>query len=81
MDDIERLLGDRLAVVARLAHGDEPLVGEHRLDDDIGAVAARHLELVLVGLFQQAEGFEVGDDGLAGIEAVQAAVFLRGVAR
>jgi hypothetical protein len=27
---------------------------------------------VLVGLFEDAEGFEVGDDGLAGVEAVEA---------
>jgi hypothetical protein len=74
---VERLLGDRLAVGAGLAHGDEPLVGEHRLDDDAGAVAARHLQLVLVGLLQHAEGFEVGDDGLARVEAVEAAVLFR----
>ena len=62
-----------------LRHGDEPLVGEHRLDDHVGAVAARHLEAtcVLVGLSRtMAERLQVGDDGLAGVEAVQAAVFL-----
>jgi hypothetical protein len=34
---------------------------------------------VLVGLFQDAEGFEVGNDSLAGVEAVEAAVFLGGI--
>jgi hypothetical protein len=36
--------------------------------------AARHHELVLLGLDQQALGFQVGHHGLAGHEAVQAAV-------
>ncbi len=74
---VERLLRDGFAIGARLGHGDEPLVGQHRLDHDAGTVAARHLQFVLVGLFQDAQRFQVGDDGLAGVEAVQATVLLR----
>jgi hypothetical protein len=59
----------------RLAHGDEPLVGQHRLDDHAGTVAARHHQLVRLDLFQQALRFQVGHDLLARFEAVQARYF------
>jgi hypothetical protein len=61
----------------RLAHGDEPLVGQHGLDDLAGAGAARHHQLVLLGLDQQALRLQVGHDGLAGGKAPRShAVFL-----
>ncbi len=75
-----RLVGDGGAagvfLVALGLHGDKPLVGEHGLDDLAGAGAARHHELVLFGLDQQAGGFQVGDHGLAGHKAVHAVVLL-----
>ncbi len=54
-----------------------PLVGEHRLDDRVGAVAPRHHQLVRLGFNQQTLRFEVGDDFLAGVETVQALVLRR----
>jgi hypothetical protein len=74
---VDGLLRDRLAggvLLADLGHGHEPLVGEHGLDHLAGAGAARHHQLVLLGLDQQALRFQVGHDLLAGDEAVQAAV-------
>ena len=65
--------------MASLGHGHEPLVGQHRLDHRTGAGAARHHELVLLGLDQQAQRLQVGHDRLAGIEAVEAAVLFRRV--
>ncbi len=76
---VDRLAGDGAAVGARLRHGDEPLVGEHRLDDLPGARAARHHELVLAHLHEQALRLQVGHDTLAGVEAVEPAVGLRRV--
>ncbi len=73
---VDRLLRDRLAVGAGLGHGHVPLVGQHRLDDGAGARAARHHQLVLLGLDQEAQRVEVGHHGLARHEAVEAAVFL-----
>ena len=73
------LVGDRGAAgvvfIALGGHGDEPLVRQHGFDHLAGAGAARHHELVLLGLDQQAGGFEVGHDLFAGDETVQAAVF------
>jgi hypothetical protein len=76
---VERHFGDRLARVEgafrrRLGHGDEPLVGQHRFDDHVGAVAARHHQLVRLDRFQQAQRVEVGDDLLARHETVHADV-------
>ena len=71
-DRLERGLGER-----RDLH--VPLVGEIGLDDGVGAVAARHLELVRLDLLDEPGGFELGDDLLARLEAVQAAVSLRRV--
>jgi hypothetical protein len=72
-------LRDGLAILARLGHGDEPLVGEHRFDDHAGTVAAGNLQLVRFGVDEHASGFEVGHDGLAGVEAVEALVLGGGV--
>lgn len=76
---VQRHLGDRAAgearaIGGRLAHGDEPLVGQHRLDDDAGAIAARHHQRVLLHLGQQAQRFQVHHDALAGFEAVLPAI-------
>ena len=67
---LDRRLGQRLDLHV-------PLVGEVGLDDLAGAVAARHHQLVVVDLLQQAGGFQVRDDVFAGLEAVHAAVGLR----
>jgi hypothetical protein len=70
----QRLLGDAHSIFARFAHSHEPLVGEHRLDHHAGAVAARHFEFVLLGLLEQAECFEIGDDLFARYETIQVLV-------
>ena len=85
-DLVQRRLGDRLAreesaFRGRLAHGDEPLVRQHRLDDDARAVAARHHQFMRLDLLQQALRVEVGDDLLARGEAVHAAIGGRRVVR
>jgi hypothetical protein len=46
LDRVEPLLGEAAAVAPRLRRRDEPLVGEHRLDDLPGAHADRHRVLV-----------------------------------
>ncbi len=71
-DHLDRLLHDALAVRAGLAHGDEPLVGEHRLHHHARAVAARHHQLVRLDARQQARGLEVGNHLLARGEAFHA---------
>ncbi len=79
---VDGLLRNALAggvAFAHLAHGHEPLVGQHGLDHLACAGADRHHELVLLHLDQRAEGFEVGHHGLAGHEAVHALVLGRGV--
>jgi hypothetical protein len=64
---------------AGLGHRDEPLVGQHRLDHLAGAGAARHHQLVLLDLHQQAGGLQVRHHRLAGDEAVQPAQLQRDV--
>ena len=78
-DFFQRDFGNRLAGKVRafrrgLAHRDEPLVGQHRLDHHAGTVAARHHQFVRLDGFQQALGVEVGDDLLAGGEAIHALI-------
>jgi hypothetical protein len=70
------LLRDRLAVGVGLGHRHEPLVGQHRFDHGAGAGAARHHQLVLLRLDQEAQCFEIGHHCLAGDEAIEAAVLL-----
>jgi hypothetical protein len=48
-----------------LVHPHEPLVGEIGLDHLTGAIAARHLQLVLLLLDQQAGGFQIREHDLA----------------
>ena len=82
-DRVDGLLRDGLACgVARaflghLVHGEKPLVGQHRLDHLPGAGADGHHQLVFFRLDQQAQGFQIGHDGLAGGEAIQSPVFFR----
>src|SRR5690606_30420054 len=52
----------------------EPLVCEHRLDDQAGAVATGHAQYVVFDLFDQAFGFHVCHDLLAGGLASQAGI-------
>ena len=54
--------------------GEEPLHGEARLDDGAGALREGDGVLVVLDGDEQAGGFEVGDDLLAGGEAVEAVV-------
>ena len=65
-DGLDRGLGER-----RDLH--VPLVGEIGLEHGAAAVAARHLELVLLDLLEQPGGFELGDDALARLEAIEPA--------
>ena len=51
-----------------------PLVGEKRLDNGSGAVAAGHHQLVVDDFFEQPLRLEVGDDPPAGLVAVQSDV-------
>jgi hypothetical protein len=68
-----------LPSAAGLAHRHEPLVGEHRLDDDTGAIAARHLQEMRLDLVEEALLLEIADHEFARSEAIQAAIALRGV--
>src|SRR3546814_3094845 len=66
-----------LAIMACLASQiDKPLVGQVRLDDRTAAIAARHLELVVVDLVDETERVEVGDDLLARDIAIETAINL-----
>jgi hypothetical protein len=53
---------------------DEPLGGEARLDDGLGAVAAADGVGVIFGGDEEALGFEIGEDALAGLVAFEARV-------
>ena len=55
-------------------HLHEPLVGEHRLDDLVGPLRARYLQPVRFDRHKQALGVQIGDDLLAGLEAIQTLV-------
>ena len=74
----ERDLGQRL-------DGDEPLRGDHRLDDLSAALGTRDGGAVRFGLDDESRGFHVGPQFFAGLELVltlvRAAVFvdLRGL--
>ncbi len=57
-------------------HRHEPLVGEVRFNHHAGTVAARHHQLVVDDLLQQAEGIQVADDLFARHVTVHAAVGL-----
>ena len=78
-DGVDRLLRDAASVWTGLGHRDEPLVGQHRLDDLPGARTTRHHQLVLLDLDQETLCLQVGDDAFAGDEAVQALVGRRRV--
>ena len=75
--------GDRLAAARtaiRLHVGsevDEPLVGQHRLDHRVRALAYRHLQLVRPRFDQQPGSVEVGQHDLARVVAVESTVFFR----
>ena len=67
LDRGDGLLGERLRF-------DEPLRGDERLDDGLAALALAEAERVVLDLDEQAERFEIGDDALAGLEAVEPGV-------
>ena len=48
-------------------HLDEPLLGDHRFNDGVATVAGAHVVGQGLGLFQGTAGFQVGQDGLAGL--------------
>ena len=79
LDRLDRLACDRGAVLARLGHRHEPLVGEHRLDHLAGAHADRHRVLVRHHLLEKALRFEIAQHRLAGGVAVEPAVGSRPV--
>ena len=79
-DVLERLAGEPGVRVGRgLGHRDEPLIGQHRLDDFAAALAARHDHPVRLFAGQQARGFEVGEHELARGVAIEAAILRRRV--
>ena len=63
-----------MAGAAKRLDVDEPLVGEQGLENGVGAVAARHRELVRFDALDQTQRLEVGDDALARDGAIQAAI-------
>ena len=58
---------------------DKPLVGQHRLDHRVGAIAYRHLQLVRFDLDQETVTLEVFHHGLARVVAIQPAIRFRRV--
>ena len=56
-------------------HLDEPLFGDHRLNDRVAAVAGAHVVGQRLGLFQRTAGFQVSQDGLAGFQRGHAGIF------
>ena len=66
-DDGDGLFGERLGL-------DEPLGGDERLDGGLAAVALAEAERVVLDLDEGAGVLEVGDDALAGVEAVEPGV-------
>ena len=66
-DGADRGLGER-------RDPDVPLVGQPGLDHRAAAIAARNRQPVRLDLVQEAGGLEVGDDALARLEAVEAAI-------
>jgi hypothetical protein len=69
LTEAKRRLGKRLGI-------DIPLVGEHRLDDDLGAVAEGLHDALIFDHDHQAFGVDVGDDALAGLKPVETAILL-----
>jgi hypothetical protein len=69
----------REARLGHAVHAHEPLVGEHRLDHGVGALRAGLHELVGLGAFHEPRGFKIGEDLLAGNEAVEPAIGRRRV--
>ncbi len=61
-------------VLGLFVDGEEPLHGEARLDDDAGALREADGVGVVLDGFEEAGGFEVGDDALACGVAVEAVV-------
>ena len=60
-------------------HRDEPLVGQHRLDDFVRAAAARHDHPVRLFADEQTLRREIGEHRLARRVAIEAAILLRRV--
>ena len=86
--DLGPLLGHEACLAARrglqsrlrhAVHAHEPLVGEHRLDHRLGALRARHHQLVRLGALDEAGLFEVREDALARHEPVEGAIGGRSV--
>ena len=78
-DPADRPAGEERAFGRRLRHCDEPLVGEHRLDDRAGAAAARHRHPVRLDRLEEPERLQVLDDALAGVVAIEPSILRRRV--
>ena len=81
VDGLERDLRDgppRETCVCGLAFGgrNEPLIGEHRLDDDAGAPRSGDIELVRLLRHQATDGREVDKHLCPCLESIKAAVGL-----
>ena len=64
-------LGERL-------HLHEPLLGEAALHDLVATIAVSHLVVDVLDVVEEAAGFEIGNDRLAALPAVHAAVLRAG---
>src|SRR5699024_2052158 len=69
-DGLDRRLGQRFRAY-------EPLLGQHGLDDDVGAVAVGLHHGLVFDRNHQPFGVDVGDDPVARLVAIQAAVGVR----
>jgi len=58
---------------------DVPLISQERLDDRVTAIPARHHQLVRLDVLHQSQFFQIGDHSFAGLEAIQAAIFVGAV--
>src|SRR6266849_6746026 len=72
---LDRRARERLSVRARLVHGDEPLIREHRLDDHFAARAHAHRMPMRFHLCNQPLRFEVYDYAFAAFLAREALVW------
>ena len=67
LDALDGGLGQRL-------HLDEPLLGDHRLNDRVAAVAGAHVVGQRLGLLQRTAGLQIGQNSLAGLQRGHAGI-------
>src|SRR5712692_10015020 len=72
---LDRGARERFSVRARLVHGDEPLIREHRLDDRLAARAYAHRMPMRFDFFDRSSRLKILDDLLAAFLAREALVW------